>query len=68
MGGESFNWRRIQDNVCLLQPEAVDTLKQAIVADGHRLEPQAVKKVRDDSFVARPIFTGPLKARLSATA
>ena len=60
----SFNWRRIQDNVCLLQPETIDALSQAIVAEGHRLEPEAVKKVRGDSFVAETNIHWPTESSL----
>ena len=60
----SFNWRRIQDNVCLLQPETIDALSQALVAEGHRLEPEAVKKVRGDSFVAETNIHWPTESSL----
>lgn len=61
---KSFDWRRIHDNVCLLQPETIDALSQAIVAEGHRLEPEAVKKVRGDSFVAETNIHWPTESSL----
>lgn len=47
----SFNWRRIRDNVCHLRPETIEKISHLIVAAGHELEPEAVKKTRGDSFV-----------------
>jgi transposase, IS5 family len=47
----SFNWRRIRDNICQVHPETLDKIDQLIVAEGHRLVPEAPKKVRADSSV-----------------
>ena len=47
----SFNWRRIRDNVCLLKPATLAQISQLIVAEGHRLDPDAAKTARVDSFV-----------------
>ena len=60
----SFNWRRIHDNVCLLQPATIDALSQALVAEGHRMEPEAAKKVRGDSFVAETNIHWPTESSL----
>jgi len=46
-----FDWRRIESNVNLLRPETIDRINQAIIAEGHRLEPRAAETVRGDSFV-----------------
>ena len=46
-----LDWRRIQDNVTLLRPQTLERINQLIVGEGHRLVPQAVQKVRADSFV-----------------
>src|SRR5712692_9269124 len=32
---EDFDWRRIRDNLCLLRPETLEKLNQAVVAAGH---------------------------------
>jgi len=48
---EMFNFRRIHDNICLVRPETVAAVDQLIVSEGHRLAPDAAKKVRADSFV-----------------
>ncbi|MCK6407565.1 MAG: ISNCY family transposase [Rhodocyclaceae bacterium] len=49
---ESFNWRRIRDNICLLDPETIEKINHVIIGAGHELAPEAVKTVRADSFVA----------------
>lgn len=46
-----FSWKRIRDNVCLLQPATIEEISQLIVGQGHKLVPQAVKTMRADSFV-----------------
>jgi hypothetical protein len=46
-----FDWRRIENNVNRLRPETIDAINQAIIEEGHRLEPQAAQTVRGDSFV-----------------
>ena len=46
-----FSWKRIRDNVCLLQPATIEEISQLIVSEGHTLVPDAVKTMRADSFV-----------------
>lgn len=46
-----FSWKRIRDNVCLLQPATIAEIDQLIVNAGHKLVPNAVKTMRADSFV-----------------
>ena len=48
---ESFQFRRIRDNICLVRPETVAAVDRLIVGEGHRLAPEAAKKVRADTFV-----------------
>jgi transposase, IS5 family len=48
---KKFDWRRIQDNLTLLRPETLEQINQTIIQEGHRLEPEAAKTVRGDSFV-----------------
>ncbi len=60
----SFHWQRIRDNVCLLRPSTIDAISQAIVAEGHRLDPDAAKKVRGDSFVAETNIHWPSESSL----
>ena len=48
---KSFDWRRIQDNLCKVRSQTVEKINHLIVAEGHRLEPKAAESVRADSFV-----------------
>ena len=59
-----FNWRRIRDNVCLLKPETIEKISHAVVAEGHRLEPDAAKRVRGDSFVVETNVHWPSESSL----
>src|SRR5664279_6577306 len=47
----SFDWRCIRDNIGSLLPETIERINHMIVAEGHRLVPEAVTTVRGDSFV-----------------
>lgn len=49
---DGFDWRRIQDNLTKLSSETIEKINQAIIEEGHRLEPGAAETVRADSFVA----------------
>lgn len=60
----SFNWRRIRNTLCRLKPETIDKISQSIVAQGHALDPEAVKKVRADSFVAETNIHYPTESSL----
>lgn len=46
-----FAARRIRDNICLLASETIEVISHALVAEGQRLVPDAVERVRADSFV-----------------
>jgi len=61
---ESFDWRRIRDNVCLVQPETIEKINHLIVAEGHRLAPEAVEKIRGDSFVSETNVHYPTESSL----
>ena len=50
-----FSWKRIRDNVCLLQPATIESISQLIVSEGHTLVPDAVQKMRADSFVGENV-------------
>jgi transposase, IS5 family len=60
----SFSWRRIRDNICLVQPETIEKISHAIVAEGHHIDPEAPKKVRADSFVAETNIHYPSESSL----
>ena len=59
-----FKWRRIRDNVCLLTPETIDRISQMIVAEGHEIVPEAVEKMRADSFVMETNIHYPTESSL----
>jgi len=61
---ESFDWRRIRDNLCLLRPETLEHINHAIVAEGHKLLPEAAETVRADSFVAETNIHYPTESSL----
>ncbi|MHB8890288.1 MAG: ISNCY family transposase [Acidobacteriaceae bacterium] len=63
-GDTNFNWRRIRDNVCLLQPVTIERISHLVVAAGHRLEPKAIHKVRADSFVVETNIHHPTESTL----
>jgi hypothetical protein len=46
-----FDWRRIQDNLTRIGPETMERISHLIVAEGHRLVPDAVRTARVDSTV-----------------
>jgi hypothetical protein len=50
-GPDHFDWRRIQDNITRISPETVERVNHLIVAEGHRLVPEAVRTARVDSTV-----------------
>jgi hypothetical protein len=62
--GCGFSWRRIRDNVCLLQPATIESISHLVVAEGHRLRPEAVKQVRVDSFVMETNIHWPTESTL----
>ena len=60
----SFNWRRIQNTLLLLKPETIKKINHLIVGEGHRLNPDAAKKVRADSFVVETNIHYPTESSL----
>jgi IS5 family transposase len=59
-----FDWRRIRDNLCLLQPATLEKINQAIVAAGHQLAPAAIEAVRGDTFVVETNIHYPTESTL----
>src|SRR3982750_3300060 len=47
----SFDWRCLRHNIARLSPDTIERLNHRIVAEGHRLIPDAAHTVRCDSFV-----------------
>jgi IS5 family transposase len=61
-----FDWRRIESNLTRLRPETIAQINQAVVAEGHRLEPKAAETVRGDSFVVETNIHYPTDSSLIA--
>lgn len=61
---DGFGWRRIRDNLCLLKPTTIEKISHLIVAEGHRLQPEAAKQVRADSFVVKTNIHWPTESTL----
>lgn len=59
-----FNWRTIRNNVTLLSPETLERINHAIVAEGHKLVPEAAETVRVDSFVVETNIHYPTESSL----
>lgn len=59
-----FSWRRIRDNICLLKPSTIEKISHAIVGEGHRLDPDAAKQARADSFVVETNIHWPSESTL----
>lgn len=60
----NLSWRRIHDNVCLLQPETIERISHLIVQAGHELVPEAIRLVRADSFVVETNIHYPTESTL----
>jgi hypothetical protein len=59
-----FDWRRIRDNLCLLQPATLEKINHLVVAAGHALAPGAIEAVRGDTFVVETNIHYPTESRL----
>ncbi len=60
----TFDWRRIQDNITHIRPETIERINHLIVAEGHKLVPEAARVVRADSFVAETNIHYPAESTL----
>lgn len=61
---QDFGWRRIRDNICLLKPGTIEKINHAIVAEGHRLAPEAAQRARTDTFVVETNIHWPSESTL----
>jgi hypothetical protein len=59
-----FKWRTIRDNVCRLSPQTIDEISRLFVAEGHEIDPDAIKKLRADSFVMETNIHYPTESSL----
>lgn len=60
----SLDWRRIRDNVCLLKAETVARIYQLVAGEGQRVDPEAAKTARVDSFVMETNIHYPTESSL----
>lgn len=60
----SFDFRRIRDNICLLRPETIERISHLVVAEAHRLHPDAAQTARVDSFVIETDIHYPTESSL----
>ena len=59
-----FKWRTIRDNVCRLRPQTIDEISRLFVAEGHQIDPDAIKNLRADSFVMETNIHYPTESSL----
>ncbi len=64
----TFARSTIHDNLNKLSPDTLRALNELIVAEGHKLAPKAIEKVRGDSFVVKTNIAYPMDTRLVYTA
>jgi hypothetical protein len=60
----SLDWRRIRDNICLVKPPTIAHIYQLVAQEGHRLDSEAAKTVRVDSFVMETNIHYPTESSL----
>ena len=59
-----FKWRTIRDNVCRLSPQTIDEISHLFVVEGHKIDPEAIKRLRADSFVMETNIHYPTESSL----
>lgn len=59
-----FHHKTLRNTFCLLRPETIQQISLAIVEAGHRLCPEAIEKVRADSFVMETNIHYPTESSL----
>lgn len=59
-----FKWRTIRNNVCRLSPQTIDEISHLFVVEGHEIDPEAIKRLRADSFVIETNIHYPTESSL----
>ena len=59
-----FHHKTIRNNFCLLRPETIQQISRAIIGAGHQIQPDAIAKVRADSFVIETNIHYPTESSL----
>ena len=60
----SFHHKTLRNNFCLLKADTLEQINLAIVQAGHALQPEAIEKVRADSFVMETSIHYPTESSL----
>jgi hypothetical protein len=60
----AFHHKTLRNTFCLLQPETLQRINRALVQEGHQLQPDAIEKVRADSFVMETDIHDPTESSL----
>lgn len=60
----SFHHKTLRNNFCLLKADTLEQISLAIVQAGHALQPEAIEKVRADSFVMETSIHYPTESSL----
>lgn len=60
----SLDWRRLRDNICLVKPQTIARIYQRVAREGHRLDAEAAKTARVDSFVMETNIHYPTESSL----
>lgn len=63
-GGRVYRRSTVHDNLAKLKAETLTQISNVIVAEGHELVPEAVEKVRGDSFVVQTNIHYPTDANV----
>ena len=61
---DGFGFRRIRDTLCLLTPDTISKLNEAIVVAGQKLHGDAASSIRADSFVVETNIHYPTESSL----
>ncbi|MCA9214305.1 MAG: ISNCY family transposase [Planctomycetales bacterium] len=59
-----FHHKTLRNTFCLLRPETLEQINRAIVEAGHQIRPDAIEKVRADSFVMETNIHYPTESSL----
>lgn len=59
-----FHHKTLRNTFCLLRPQTIEQINRAIVEAGHQLCPDAIEKVRADSFVMETNIHYPTESSL----
>jgi hypothetical protein len=59
-----FHHKTLRNTFCLIRPETIEQISRVLVSEGHILQPDAIEKVRADSFVMETNIHYPTESSL----